>query len=79
MKRQRRSLCQGHLCFLTSFQIHNHFLFYNVYLFLEREKENRHEQGRGRDNGREGIPRRLYADSAEPDAGLHLTVCEIMT
>ena len=37
-----------------------------------------HEQGRSTDRKRERIPKRLYAVSAEPDAGLDLTN-EIMT
>ena len=37
------------------------------------------EGGRGRERGRERIPSRLHAVSAEPDAGLELTNCEIMT
>ena len=51
------------------------FFFFNVYLFGERE----HKQGRGRDRGRERIPSRLHAVSAEDDAGLNLTDREIMT
>ena len=38
-------------------------------------RERQHEQGRGR----ERIPSRLHADSAEPDLGLELTSHEIMT
>ena len=37
------------------------------------------ELGRGRERGRERIPSRLRAASAEPDAGLHLMNQEIMT
>ena len=37
----------------------------------QREKE--------RERERERIPSRLHAISAEPDAGLRLTNCEIMT
>ena len=36
-------------------------------------------QGRGRERGRERIPSRVWAVSAEPDAGLELTNREIMT
>ena len=38
-----------------------------------------HELGRGRQRGRERIPSRFYTVSREPDAGLELTICEIMT
>ena len=44
-----------------------------------REREREHEQGRGRDTGRERIPSRLYVVSTEPSAGLELTNSEIMT
>ena len=43
------------------------------------EREQAHEQGRGRERGRERIPSKLHAVSAEPDVGLDLTNCEIMT
>ena len=48
-----------------------------------RERENvrmwAHEQGRGRERGRERIPSRLCTISEEPDVGLELPNCEIMT
>ena len=47
-----------------------------VYLF-ERQRER--EQGKGRGRGRGRIPGRFCTVSAEPDAGLDLTNCEIMT
>ena len=53
--------------------------FFNVYLFILREKEREREQGRGRHRGRERIPSRLYTVSTEPDVGLTLTNCELMT
>ena len=37
------------------------------------------EQGRGKERGRERIPRRLCTHSVEPDVGLDLTEHEIMT
>ena len=58
-----------------------HF-FLNVYLFILRkreEKEREREQGRDREKERERIPTSLHAVSAEPDMGLDLTNCEIMT
>ena len=46
-----------------------------------REAETECEQGRGRERGRHRIEAgsRLQAVSTEPDAGLELTNCEIMT
>ena len=64
------------------------FLFFGVFFSVNMvqhckgiysEKESKQEQGRGRDRGRERIPSRLHAVSAEPDAGLELTNHEIMT
>ena len=57
------------------------FSFFNVHSFL-RDRETEHEQGRGRE--REGdteseVGSRLRAISTEPDAGLELMDCEIMT
>ena len=37
------------------------------------------EQGRSRERGRERIPSRFHAVSAEPNVGLKLTNREIMT
>ena len=45
---------------------------------FEREREREHEWERGREE-RETEDLRLCADSKEPDAGLKLTNCEIMT
>ena len=61
-----------HDCFLkltSNFSVNG-----SIYLFWERERAS--EQGRGR--GRERIPCRPCAVSAEPDAGLDSTNCEIM-
>ena len=44
----------------------------------EREREGAHA-GKGRERGRERISSRLHVVSTEPDAGLELTSCEIMT
>ena len=57
------------------------FIFFNVCLFL-RQRETEHERGRVRD--REGDTEsetgsRLWAVSTEPDAGLELSDCEIVT
>ena len=53
---------------------------FNVYLFLG-QRETEHERGRGRERGRHRIGNRLQALShrPEPDAGLELTDCEIVT
>ena len=44
-----------------------------------RGRWTQHEQGRGRERGRERIPSRFHAASAEPSAGLKLTNREIVT
>ena len=55
-----------------------HLLFnfnFNLFILSKRERA-----GEGqRERGRERIPSRLSAVSAEPDAGLEPTNCEIMT
>ena len=47
----------------------------------ERETERQRESklGRGREKREKRIPSSLQAVSAEPDVGLELTNCEIMT
>ena len=45
----------------------------------ERERERENEWERGREGGRQRIQSRLHANSREPDVGLKLTTCEIMT
>ena len=45
----------------------------------KRDRERENEQGRGRERERERIPTRLLIISTEPDVGLELTNCEIMT
>ena len=65
--------------FIVFFFIKKIFLSLFVFNFLrEREKEQARE---GREREREGdrIPRRLRAARAEPDEGLELLNCEIMT
>ena len=44
-----------------------------------RDRERAHEWGRDRKRQRERIPSRICVISAEPDVGLELTNCEIMT
>ena len=51
-------------------------IFSSIYLFILRERE--HEKGEA-ERGRERIPSRFCAVSAEPDPRLHLTNHEIMT
>ena len=48
----------------------------------ERERETEHERGEGQRDRETQIPEagsRLLAASTQPDAGLELTNCEIMT
>ena len=52
--------------------------FFNVHLFL-REAETGCEWVRGRERGRHRIPSRLQAVSTEPDMGLDLANCKIVT
>ena len=49
---------------------------FNVYLFLSESERGR---GRERERGRERIPSRPRPVSAEPDVGLELTNCEIVS
>ena len=49
-----------------------------IYFEREREREREHKLGRGREVG-QSIRSGLCADSREPDAGLKLMNCEIMT
>ena len=58
------------------------FYFLNLYLFILREKASTSGGGTERKREkerRERIPSRPYAVSTEPDAGLELMNCEIMT
>ena len=65
-----------HSCLLFIFK---KIFFKCFYLFL-RQRETEHEQGRGRGGDTESeAGSRLQAVSTEPDAGLELTECEIMT
>ena len=50
------------------------FFFQRLFIF-GTERETEHEQARGRERGRH----RIGNSSPEPDAGLKLTDCEIMT
>ena len=55
--------------------------FLSLFILRDRERERDHTPaGEGqREREREKIPSRLRAVSTEPDAGLKLTKCEIMT
>ena len=60
-----------------NFPLHSLFFFFFNVLFL---RESKHEQGRGRERGRETEGRSgLCTDSSEPDAGLELTNPQITT
>ena len=50
-----------------------------IYIERERETERENEHGRDRETGRERIPSRLHASSAESKAGLDPMNSEIMT
>ena len=65
----------------TASLIEEIFLFcLNVYLFLrERERESTSMSWRGAGRGGQRIQSGLCADSTEPDAGLELMNCEIVT
>ena len=63
--------CIGHFRFLLFFKC--------LFILRERERERERKWARSRERGRERIPSRLWAVSAEPNMGLHLTNCEIMT
>ena len=57
------------------------FFFFLMFVYFETERESvcaRAQKGQ-RGQGREKIPSRLHTASAEPDVGLKLTNCEIMT
>ena len=58
-----------------------HFFFFNVYLFLgQRERQSMNGGGAEREGDTESqAGSRLRAISPEPDAGLELTDCEIVT
>ena len=47
--------------------------------YFERKRVSTHEWNRGRERGKKGIPSRLHAANAEPDAGLELANRAIMT
>ena len=50
-----------------------------IYLFWERERERERENRGGAGREGERIPSRLHTVSTEPNVGLELTNCEIMT
>ena len=57
----------------------SHLVLSWILFLVERERESKHEQGRGRERGRQRIPSRLRALSTEPNAGLEPTNREIVT
>ena len=51
-----------------------------MFIYLrERERETENKWGRGRERRRQRVRSGLRADGREPDPGLKLTNCEIMT
>ena len=53
-------------------------IFFNVYLFL-RQRETEHERAERQGDTESEADSRLWAISPEPDAGLELADCEIVT
>ena len=61
-------------CILLDPSLH---FFSSLFIYFERERAS--EQGNSRERGRERIPSRLRIASAEPDLGLKLRNCEVVT
>ena len=56
------------------------FFLMFMYLYLrDREPVSQHEQGRGRERGRQRIPSRFRTDSTEPYKGPEIANHEIVT
>ena len=55
------------------------FYFFNVYFVYFWERKRGREQRRGREGTEHKIWSGLHANSREPNVGLKLTTCEIMT
>ena len=57
------------------------FFFLSLFIYWERERERERESAsrRGAERRRDRIPSRLHTVSTEPNVGLELTNCEIMT
>ena len=55
--------------------------FLSLFIYFERERQRQRERvGEGqREKERERIPSRFFTVSTEPDAGLELKNCEVMT
>ena len=72
--REEKLLFNKHL--LSTYYMRKMYFFKFIYLEKERERV----QERGRERGRlPRIPSRLCVVSAEPEMGLNLTNCKIMT
>ena len=54
------------------------FLMFYLFILRKRERERERKCMWAEEGQRERIPSRLHAVSAEPQAGLDLTTCEIM-
>ena len=52
--------------------------FKKLFILREKERERESEEGQG-EKEKDRIPSRLRAVSTEPDMGLHVENCEIMT
>ena len=52
---------------------------FKIYLFTLKERKRARQKGAEREREKERIPSRLHTTSTEPDVGLKLTDCEIVT
>ena len=55
------------------------FFFFNLFILRERERERESTSRGGAERRTDRIPSRLHTISAEPNMGLELMNCEIMT
>ena len=73
------SCCAALVCYCYS-TLHLYFYFFKlISLFWERERRREHQCGRGREKGRENSQQATRWHSTEPNTGLELMNCEIMT
>ena len=75
-KKSGSQACLGIL--FRKWKVWSRFVYIFFYLFF-KERDTESMRGRGAERGRQRIPSNLCAISTEPDAGLRLTNCEIVT